>query len=225
MTSWFSKNKITHNFDIIAQDLREARVSKGISIGDAAQKSNINLKYVKAMEEGRMYELPEGLYGKNFLREYALFLGRDAQPLLDLYHAEKSHGSQNDKGDVFARKTAQVNYAINIPKILRNTAISLVIIISLAYLGYSLRAIISPPPLNIIAPVDNLTTKESTININGQTIAEASVEINGEKVLTDANGAFEKEINLKTGLNSIIIKAKKDYSRSHEIIKNVLLEE
>lgn len=221
MMSWFSKNKIIHNFDIIAKELKEGREEKKLTLEEVSKKINLSTKYLEAIEDGKMDKLPQGLYGKNYLREYALFLGKDVDSLLELYAAE-SNGT--DKENIFSRKKAQVNYTINIPKILRNTIISLIILVSLVYLGYSLRAIISPPPLQIFEPADNYTIKENSILVKGQTILESSVEINGEEVLTDTNGRFEKRVNLKTGLNSIIIKARKSYSRTQQIVKNVLVE-
>jgi hypothetical protein len=58
----------------------------------------------------------------------------------------------------------------------------------------------------------------------GETEAEAELKINGEMILSNNNGNFSQTINLKSGLNNIIISTKKKYSQENIIIKQVLVE-
>ena len=73
MNSFFA-NKIITNADTIAEQLRQARLSKNVKLEDAANELGINRTYLEALEKGNFNKLPKGVYGKNFLREYALYL-------------------------------------------------------------------------------------------------------------------------------------------------------
>ena len=54
-------------------------------------------------------------------------------------------------------------------------------------------------------------------------LAKMEITINEEFVLINPDGSFSKEINLKNGLNAIVITAKKKYSRQNNIIRNILV--
>lgn len=84
--------------------------------------------------------------------------------------------------------------------------------------------IISAPKLTIIYPEKNLLTKETAIEIKGQTEKEAEVKINGELILNNNNGNFSQTINLKKGLNTITINAQKKYSKESSVTRQILVE-
>lgn len=65
--------------------LREARETKGLSVKDVTEKTRISAKYIEALEQGDYDALPSPVHVRGFLRNYARFLGLDAQPLLDRY--------------------------------------------------------------------------------------------------------------------------------------------
>jgi hypothetical protein len=94
----------------------------------------------------------------------------------------------------------------------------------LLYLAFYFNNLISPPELKIIYPLSNQTTNKNTIVVKGETEPETEVYINGSAVLIEHNGYFEKEINLKKGLNKITIKAKQRYSRTNTETRQVKLE-
>ena len=71
----FKSNKILLDSETVAERLRGARQAKNIKLEEAAKKLNISYKYLRALERGEYDKLPAGVYGKNFLREYAFFFG------------------------------------------------------------------------------------------------------------------------------------------------------
>ena len=71
----FKSNKIYLDSETVSEQLRSSRQAKKLKLSFIAKKLNINEKYLAALEKGEYKELPHGVYGKNFLREYALFLG------------------------------------------------------------------------------------------------------------------------------------------------------
>jgi cytoskeleton protein RodZ len=62
----------------VGEELREARLALGISVEDAATQLRINKRYLMALEEGRVKDLPGAAYAVGFVRSYATALGLDA---------------------------------------------------------------------------------------------------------------------------------------------------
>ncbi len=220
----FTSTNISQNSEIISQELRRARITKNISIARAAQKTRINQKYLELLESGNFSQLPSGIYGKNFLREYAIFLGLDANSLIDLYEDEVGLNSRKKTEKFFSKKIPKINYSLNIHKITKGLVIAITVAICLLYLGFYLQKIVAAPKLIIAQPINNLTTAENVINIIGITEPEAKITINDETILANDDGSFKKEINLKNGINIINIVSQKKYSKKSEIIRQIFVE-
>jgi cytoskeleton protein RodZ len=62
----------------VGEDLREARLTLGASVEDMAERLRINRRYIHALEEGRIRDLPGPAYAVGFVRSYAGALGLDA---------------------------------------------------------------------------------------------------------------------------------------------------
>lgn len=66
----------------LGQQLREAREARGLSIEAVATGTRIRAAYIKALEEERFADLPAPVYVRGFLRNYATFLGLDAEEVI-----------------------------------------------------------------------------------------------------------------------------------------------
>ena len=62
----------------VGEELREARLALGVSVEAAATQLRINKRYLQALEEGRVKDLPGAAYAVGFVRSYATALGLDA---------------------------------------------------------------------------------------------------------------------------------------------------
>lgn len=65
--------------------LRHTREEHGIDVAQAAHHLFIRAKYLQAMEDGRMAELPGAAYAKGYLASYAEYLGLDRDQVLASY--------------------------------------------------------------------------------------------------------------------------------------------
>lgn len=219
MTAFIPK-KISHE-ESWGEKLQQARLFKNLKLEEVTKKINIRSEYLSALEEERLDKLPAGLYGKNFLKEYASFLGLNSKEILKNWDEQVLINAPEDP---FSRKILAKNKFIIFPKLIRNTLIIGAIIICFLYLSFYFKQIILPPKLTILQPATNLSLNATNIEINGQTEKEAEVTINGELVLNNHDGYFSQTVNLKKGLNNIIIKAKKKYSREETITRQILVE-
>jgi transcriptional regulator with XRE-family HTH domain len=70
------------------ENLRRERELRGIALRDVAQATKISVRFLQALEEGRVEVLPGGIFRRSFVREYARFIGLDADRLVsEFLHA------------------------------------------------------------------------------------------------------------------------------------------
>ncbi len=65
--------------------LAECRQSKGISLKQIAEATKISRRYLEAIEHGEFKALPGGVYGVNYVRQYARAAGYDEEDLVAVY--------------------------------------------------------------------------------------------------------------------------------------------
>ncbi len=218
----FKKNRILFGNDGLGERFRRARVNADIKIEDAAIAININPEYLRALEEGQWQRLPAGIYRKNIIMSYGRFLGLEENDVVSRFMRENEK-EEKEKRDIFSRKIPHASYFFPTPKIIRSAILIAVVLVCVGYLGSCFKEIVSPPKLIVFAPESDFITNQANIEIKGVTEPEAEVVINGESVLTDAAGNFIKTINLKIGLNTILVSAQKRYSQKNSITKQILV--
>ena len=222
--SVFERKPIFLDEETVAEQLRRSRQAKNLNVKEVSRRLNINIRYLEALEKNQHGVLPSGVYGRNFLKEYALFLGLDYKPLLQHFESEQGLIKANNKG-VFERRVVSRRHLLALPTLLRNAIIGFLIIACLGYLGLLVKGIFEPPTLHIGYPPENLITADPRLLIKGQSEPETAIRINGQPVLADNKGSFEREIYLQPGLNVLLITAKKKYSRTIEVSRQVLVEQ
>jgi len=224
----FRPTKILSASEIVAEELRRRRQEKDLKLKDIAQKLNIKYEYLEALESGEYNKLPAGVYGKNFLREYAAYLGLDYKKLAKELAADRNINEAGGGKEIFSQQIAKKYNFLVVPKIVKSFVIIVVVFALFVYLGFCLKKIISPPILEIIEPLDNSVTSNNFTVVFGKTEPEAQVEVNGEPVALSSGekeSFFTEKINLKSGLNIITITAKKKYGRGAVLYRQILVNE
>lgn len=69
-------------FTQLGEQLRAQREALGISLEDAERFTRLKSRYLKAIEEGRLDQLPSLVQGRGMLRNYAEFLNLDGEAVL-----------------------------------------------------------------------------------------------------------------------------------------------
>ncbi|MEX1255290.1 MAG: helix-turn-helix domain-containing protein [Dehalococcoidia bacterium] len=68
--------------ELLGKALTEARIARGLTLRDVERDTRISLKYLQALEDGQIEELPAPVYARAFTRTYAQYLGLNAAPLV-----------------------------------------------------------------------------------------------------------------------------------------------
>jgi flagellar biosynthesis protein FlhG len=75
------------NAEVTGAILRKLRESRGIELGDIAQRSKISERYLRALEDERFAEMPAIVYVRGYIMEYARALRLDASRVTESYLA------------------------------------------------------------------------------------------------------------------------------------------
>jgi cytoskeletal protein RodZ len=223
MNDKFTESEILNTGDLIGRELKSGRLEKDVSLETASKNININIEYLKAIEAGELGKLPKGVYGKSFIQEYAVYLGINPRLMIELYEKEYTKRDKKHTKRLFVKKVSKTHHFLTIPRIIKNTIIISVVVVCVAYLGYYINNIITPPELTLINLTEDVIVDSHVINIQGITNPEAGVVVNDETVLIDNEGNFKKEINLKSGLNVVVVVAQKKYSKKRIIKRNIIV--
>jgi cytoskeleton protein RodZ len=83
----------------VGEELREARLTLGASVEDMAEHLRINRRYIHALEEGRVKDLPGAAYAVGFVRSYAAALGLDPDEAVRRFR-DVTGGAAGKSGDL-----------------------------------------------------------------------------------------------------------------------------
>jgi len=84
--------------DSIGERLRKAREDKGVSVGEAHKITKIHPSVIKALEEDELEHTLGKTYVKAFLKNYANYLGLDAEEILQEYISKHPPETEIQKG-------------------------------------------------------------------------------------------------------------------------------
>ncbi len=76
--------------DNIGRHLQQARRSREITLRQVSEETRIGEKYLEALEKEEYDVFPAKIYVVSFLRNYARYLGLDAESLVQIYQRERS---------------------------------------------------------------------------------------------------------------------------------------
>lgn len=217
----FTRKPLNYSHGLGAR-LKAARELRQINIEAAAHRLNIRLEYLLAIEEDRFDHLPAGLYSKNYIKEYAALVGLPANEIKKWL--SENLEIINQTNDPFSQKVVRRQEFIVFPKLIKNLILIFIFLACLLYLGFYFKKIVFPPQLIVYQPDKNLKISENFIEIKGTTEPEAELNINGETILNTNQGNFSTVVNLKKGVNNIVITAKKKYSGEASVLRQILVE-
>lgn len=220
----FVKRKLNRHQLTLGEQLHAARRHKAASLDIAERQTQIQKRYLVALERGEYTQLPEPLYTRRFLRLYASYLELDPEYMLALY--EQECGCCDlvlPSITPIQRLRSWKLFAWN--KFVYFFGILCVLAGAGVYFGSQVSNITAPPEIVLFSPGDQIITNQSTVTVAGYVHEEVEVYIDNELVILDETNSFSKNIQLQKGVNEIHIEGKKRYSRKQEISRIVVFDE
>lgn len=187
----------------LGEILKNARNKKELTLEQVEEETKVRAKYLKALEDERFDILPGNIYALGFLSKYADFLELDKNELIKLFKMER--GESRHSGQLMpVRRIQEMKFSIT-PRLVTILTIVLVILGILGYIIYSVSVFTLPPNLIISSPSSEQILKKSQVEIIGKTDEGATLMINNQAVLLDANGNFHQQVKLNPGLNTFVV--------------------
>lgn len=209
----------------LGEKLRRARKRAGVDLIEAELSTKVRAKYLEALENEDFDLLPNDIYTRGFLSTYARYLGLEPAGIIKLWEQQKrAYGTESVEEFRVENAVREKSFTIT-PKII---AIFLGVVFCLAAVGYISFQIVSfasVPKLVVDSPNRDMIVESESIMVSGQTDAGANLAVNKEAVTVSADGRFEQNIALQTGLNTIIItatnKANKEESKVYIVERKI----
>ena len=200
----------------LPERLLAARERKGVDLYRAERDTKIRARYLAALERGDYRELPGAVYTKGFLRNYALYLGLDADDVLLQWRRERGRRRDPQAGLAAApRPIAAPRKGLTFSPGLVVFALLLVAVVAFgAYLGVQLLRFAKPPTIAVTAPAAAVTeVDEDTTSyvFEGTTIPGGAITIKtADQTLrtnADSTGEWSYAVDLRRGENTFEISA------------------
>jgi cytoskeletal protein RodZ len=198
----------------LGQTLQAAREGKRWDLARAERETRIRRQYLAALEAGDYRDLPDPVYTRGFVRNYAQYLGLNPEWCLDLYRLETHPDDRAPKPATPPRSSSvepRGTTLITSSRLVR-LALLLLVLALVAYVGYQFVTFAGTPELTVTDPAADVAAYEGTSYlVQGQTEPNAEITVDGlrENPTTTASssGAFEIEAELVPGSNVITLVA------------------
>ncbi|HYM53414.1 MAG TPA: helix-turn-helix domain-containing protein, partial [Candidatus Dormibacteraeota bacterium] len=199
----------------LGEVLRIAREAKGVDLARVERDTKIRVRYLSALENGEYRDLPGSVYTKGFLRNYAAYLGLDAEYLIDLYRLE-SAGAKPERLTVPTPPrpiaTRRSRGFVLTPGAVVAALLTVGVGLFIYYIGSELVTFARIPALTITDPVSDVAGYQGTAyTIRGITEPNSRVTVDGLRenpnVIADPSGAFTIRVRLLPGKNVITLVA------------------
>lgn len=186
--------------------LRARRIKQGRALDEVAQEIKVREEFLRAIEASHYEELPDPVYARGFIRNYATALGLDAEKeVMPFYRREMKEDTAKTPGSP-PQPIDKPRFNVT-PGVVISAVVTVAIILFLVTLFWQYRSFAGIPVLIVQQPPMDLVTARSFVEVQGRTDPGAEVTINGQTAMVDSEGRFRLHVSLELGLNRIEIRA------------------
>lgn len=207
----------------LGQILKEEREKKFYTLAEIEKATKIRQDLLQALEEGDWEKLPPPTFIQGFIKNYGRFLGLNTEKLLAIFRREFSDNKKPPRViESLAHPVDKKIFRVTPTKVI-SIAVSVLIIIFMAYLWIEYKFLVGAPYLEISQPVEKVVIQSDFVNVVGKSDPEAKVAVNNQQVQVDFAGNFSQQIKLIETLNTIIITSTNKSGKTAKIERTVFL--
>jgi len=205
----------------LGEKFRQKRADLQLDIETVAARTNIQKKYLLAIEEGLYRILPKAkTYRLAYVRQYAEAVGLDAKEAVQQFSHEDG---LEDLTQVHPHRSIKIFPFASISIFFRNSVLIASVVLFMSYLGWQVHGILQPPRLMVYAPVEGYVLSHPAALVQGETDKETRLTVNGQDIMVNEAGQFEAKIDLATGVNTIVITATKKHGKTTSITRHLVV--
>jgi cytoskeleton protein RodZ len=204
----------------VGERLVTARRRQRFSLEFAAQKLNIPVRQLQAMEAGDFSIFAAEVYARGAYLRYAEFLGLDPS----VVEPEMLQALSATRERVPLRLHTPLSWFERVftPRWILLAIVAVIACGISGYIIWQVGSFLWLPFLKIEEPARPIVATEN-ITVKGQAEPQAQVTINGETVLLQNNGYFQFQLYLHPGVNVLHIEAKNTAGRKQVFERHLLL--
>jgi hypothetical protein len=171
----------------LGEVLQAARERKGVDLFRAERDTKIRLKYLAALEDDELAELPPPVYTKGFLRNYALYLGLEPDEIIDRWR-DQLHVPRRQERVVVApppRPLAAPRRGFSVtPGMIVGLMLSVAVLAFVGYIGWQvMRFALDVPTVAVTFPASRV------VEMNAESVTlRGTLSQPGQVTITDAEG-------------------------------------
>ncbi len=166
----------------LPERLHAARERKGVDLYRAERDTKIRSRYLAALEHGEYAELPGAVYTKGFLRNYALYLGLDAEDVIRQWKRERGDASIPPEPALAVPKPLEApRQGLTFsPAVVVAALLTVLIAVFAVFLGVQLIRFAKPPTLAVTDPataVIDVAEDATAYTLRGTSIPNATITV------------------------------------------------
>lgn len=203
----------------VGQRLKLRRQELGVSLAQVELDTKIRGKFLTQLESGDYSKLPNDIYTRGFVQQYATYLGVSGQLMAEQYVSERGGAIE---AETKAPRILKPRRLIVTGRLVGFGLTLLLILGVLSYLGLQFSSLAAAPRLILISPSADATINGSSVRIAGSTTPGSDVSVNDTLVPSDANGQFSDTLALQDGINIIRISSRSKLGKTTLITRNII---
>lgn len=186
----------------VGEILKTEREKQGLTFQEIEKKIRVRAKFLSALEKNDWTQFSSNVYISGIIRNYATFLGLDANRALAFFRREY------EKREEEASFKGKLSRGLMLSERRRSTVIGLAVVALLffSYFGYQVYRYLAPPSVSIYEPIESVFRRVDKVTVLGKTEKEAVITIFSSRVFQDERGNFHYDFPLKQGKNNLVIK-------------------
>ena len=200
----------------LPERLLAARERKGVDLTRAERDTKIRARYLGALERGDWRDLPGAVYTKGFLRNYALYLGLDADEVLEQWKAQRGDNPPAEPVIVVPRPIAAPRQGLTFsPGIFVTGLLAIGVLAFVGYLGVQLMRFARPPTVSVTDPPAAVTEVDESLTAYtlrgasqpGITVTVTTPGHDPARTTVAPDGSWSLDVELRRGRNQFDVSA------------------
>lgn len=203
----------------VGDELKARREELEYSLHKVEVATKIRGRYLQAIEASDFANLPNDVYSRGFVKQYAIFLGLPATEIIKRYQAERV----NEVMPVKQVKPRALDFRLGATS---RWVASLVVLSILAlivgYLLWQFSSLTAAPKLSLSSPSQDEVIDKPSIEVTGVTAPGADVFLNDVPLPSDVDGKFKTVLILQPGINEVRVISKNKLGKETRLTRNIL---
>lgn len=203
----------------VGPKLKARRQALRMSLAQVEVATKIRGKYLTALEAGDYEKLPNDIYSRGFVQNYANHLGLDGAELAARYVEERGGIEKAETKGPQLERPAKLVFT---GKILAAVGIVAIVTAVIGYLLWQMSALAGAPRLDVTSPSQDQSITGSVVEIRGSATPGSDIYIDNSPVLVDTDGNFAEKVAVQDGINEITVLARSKLGKESKVVRNIL---